>query len=96
MTGSIETGSQTKISFAERLGMHPELAIGYLGLLLFMIGDGVEAGFLSLMLTDMRFGTAKVALVFTRGKMIVPNEINQRLGIKPFVTASPKLHATGQ
>ncbi len=65
MTGSIETGSQTKISFAERLGMHPELAIGYLGLLLFMIGDGVEAGFLSLMLTDMRFGTAKVALVFT-------------------------------
>ena len=38
----------------------------------------------------------KVALVFTRGKMIIPNEINQRLGVKPFVTASPKLHATGQ
>jgi polyol permease family len=65
MTGSIEPGSQTKIPFAERLGMHPELAIGYLGLLLFMIGDGVEAGFLSLMLTDLHFSTAKVALVFT-------------------------------
>ena len=38
----------------------------------------------------------KVALVFLRGKMIIPNEINQRLGIKPFVTASPKLHAIGQ
>jgi polyol permease family len=65
MTGSIESGSQARIPFAERLGMHPELAIGYLGLLLFMIGDGVEAGFLSLMLTDLHFSTAKVALVFT-------------------------------
>jgi len=65
MTGSIEPAAQIKIPFAERLGMHPELAIGYLGLLLFMIGDGVEAGFLSLMLTDLHFGTAKVALVFT-------------------------------
>lgn len=26
----------------------------------------------------------------------LPNEINQRLGVKPFVTASPKLHATSQ
>ena len=38
----------------------------------------------------------KVALVFTRGKMLVPNEINQRLGIKPFVTAAPKLHTANQ
>jgi polyol permease family len=65
MTGSIEPVPQARIPFAERLGMHPELAIGYLGLLLFMIGDGVEAGFLSLMLTDLHFSTAKVALVFT-------------------------------
>ena len=65
MTGSMEPAPQARIPFAERLGMHPELAIGYLGLLLFMIGDGVEAGFLSLMLTDLHFSTAKVALVFT-------------------------------
>jgi polyol permease family len=65
MTGAIQSFGQNKISFVERIGMHPELAIGYLGLLLFMIGDGVEAGFLSLMLTDMHFGTVKVALVFT-------------------------------
>ncbi len=38
----------------------------------------------------------KVSLVFTRGKMIVPNEINQHLGIKPFVTAAPKLHTANQ
>jgi MFS family permease len=35
--------------------MHPELAIGYLGLLLFMVGDGVEAGFLSPLLIDLHF-----------------------------------------
>ena len=65
MTGAIQSSHPNNISFVERIGMYPELAIGYLGLLLFMIGDGVEAGFLSLMLTDMRFGTVKVALVFT-------------------------------
>lgn len=49
----------------ERMGMHPELAIGYLGLLLFMVGDGVEAGFLSPLLIDLHFSTSQVALVFT-------------------------------
>lgn len=52
-------------SLIERVGMHPELAIGYLGLLLFMIGDGVEAGFLSPLLMDLHFTAAQVALVFT-------------------------------
>jgi len=65
MTGAIRPTHPNNITFVERIGMYPELAIGYLGLLLFMIGDGVEAGFLSLMLTEMRFGTVKVALVFT-------------------------------
>jgi len=54
-----------KSSFLERIGMHPELAIGYLGLLLFMIGDGVEAGFLSPMLFDLHFTASRVAIVFT-------------------------------
>lgn len=47
------------------LGMHPELAIGYLGVLLFMVGDGVEAGYLSPFLLSMHFSEAKIALVFT-------------------------------
>jgi polyol permease family len=51
--------------FIERLGIHPELAIGYLGLLLFMVGDGVEAGFLSPLLRDQHFSTRGIALVFT-------------------------------
>lgn len=33
----------------------------------------------------------KVVVVVTRGKLIYPNEINQTLGVKPFVTAVPKL-----
>lgn len=56
---------QSKLPFVERLGMHPQLALGYLGLLLFMIGDGVEAGFLSPLLMDLHFSPARVALVFT-------------------------------
>jgi hypothetical protein len=33
----------------------------------------------------------KVSVVVTRGKLIYPNEINQALGVKPFVKAPPKL-----
>jgi polyol permease family len=57
--------TQAKPSLVERIGMHPELAIGYLGLLLFMIGDGVEAGFLSPMLMDLHFMASQVAIVFS-------------------------------
>jgi polyol permease family len=49
----------------EKIGIPPPLAMGYLGLLLFMIGDGVEAGFLSPLLFDMHFKQSQVALVFT-------------------------------
>ena len=52
-------------SWSDKLGMHPQLAIGYLGLLLFMIGDGVESGFLSPYLLDLHFSEGKIALVFT-------------------------------
>jgi polyol permease family len=63
--GSGQPASQAKTPLSERLGMHPELAIGYLGLLLFMVGDGVEAGFLSPLLIDLHFTPAQVAIVFT-------------------------------
>jgi MFS family permease len=64
-TEAIQPVPRAGISLSERVGMHPELAIGYLGLLLFMIGDGVEAGFLSPMLIDLRFTPSQVAIVFT-------------------------------
>lgn len=54
-----------EVTWSEKIGMHPELAIGYLGLLLFMIGDGVESGYLSRMLIDLHFTSSQVALVFS-------------------------------
>src|SRR6185369_17927659 len=36
----------------DRLGIYPPLVWGYVGLLFFMIGDGVEAGYLSKYLVD--------------------------------------------
>ncbi len=50
---------------SEKLGMHPQLAIGFLGLLLFMVGDGVESGFLSPFLLDLHFSESRIALAFT-------------------------------
>ncbi|MGC1272080.1 MAG: MFS transporter [Planctomycetaceae bacterium] len=49
----------------DRLGIHPPLAWGYVGLLLFMIGDGVESGFLSPYLASKGFGEPDVAWIFT-------------------------------
>lgn len=50
---------------ADRLGIYPPLAWGYLGLLLFMIGDGVESGFLSPYLIERGFEKADVTWLFT-------------------------------
>src|SRR3954462_172729 len=60
-----EDVGRSKASFLERIGIYPPLAWGYLGLLLFMIGDGVEAGFLSPYLTARGFPEPDVAWVFT-------------------------------
>ena len=51
--------------WSEKFGMHPQLAMGYLGLLLFMIGDGVESGFLSPYMLDLHFSVNSIAIVFT-------------------------------
>ncbi len=45
MSSPVQPLTNVRAGFIEWMGMHPELAIGYMGLLLFMIGDGVEAGF---------------------------------------------------
>ncbi|MFP3989539.1 MFS transporter [Streptomyces sp. E11-3] len=52
-------------SLITRLGIPPTLAWGYLGLLLFMIGDGVESGYLSPYLIDQGISEPRVALLFT-------------------------------
>lgn len=49
----------------DRLGIYPPLAWGFLGLLVFMIGDGVESGYLSPYLMKLGIPQGSVALIFT-------------------------------
>ncbi|WP_149563546.1 MFS transporter [Streptomyces cacaoi] len=49
----------------DRIGIPKSLATGYLALALFMIGDGVEQGYLSAFLTDEGFSAGRIALMFT-------------------------------
>lgn len=51
--------------FLARLGIPPALAWGFVGLLLFMIGDGVESGYLSPYLVERGFTQTAAAWVFT-------------------------------
>jgi polyol permease family len=53
------------VSFIDRLGIYPPLAWGFAGLLLFMIGDGVESGYLSPYLGERGFSKQAVGLIFT-------------------------------
>ena len=52
-------------SFVQRIGIPPALAWGFLGLLLFMIGDGVESGYLSPYLSSHGVSPSNVAWIFT-------------------------------
>lgn len=60
-----EEADRTRTPFIARIGIHPPLLWGYVGLLLFMIGDGIESGFLSKYLDDRGFSEQRVAMVFT-------------------------------
>lgn len=62
---TMESSVPRSTSWIERIGIYPPLALGYLGLLLFMIGDGVESGFLSSYLIDQGFDGQRVAMLFT-------------------------------
>ncbi len=60
-----ESADRTRPSFIDRIGIYPPLAWGFAGLLLFMIGDGVESGFLALYLELRGIPQKNVALIFT-------------------------------
>jgi polyol permease family len=55
----------TRPTILERLNVPPQLSWGYLGLLLFMIGDGIEAGYLAPFLSGIGVSQGKIALMFT-------------------------------
>src|ERR1700730_5642567 len=52
-------------SLLERFSFPRQLAWGYLGLLLFMMGDGVESGYLAHFLYGQGVSHEKIALMFT-------------------------------
>src|SRR4051794_9250390 len=57
--------SLLRSALLESLSIPRELAFGYLGLLLFMMGDGVESGYLAHFLHGEGISPGKVALMFT-------------------------------
>ncbi len=61
----VEDDAFARPSALERIGIYPPLAWGFLGLLLFMIGDGVEAGYLSPFLIEKGISASQVPLIFT-------------------------------
>lgn len=54
-----------RLGILDRIGIPRVLALGYLALGLFMIGDGVEQGYLSALLTNQGFSANRVAVMFT-------------------------------
>ena len=54
-----------------RIGIPPQLFWGFVGLLLFMIGDGVESGFLSPYLVERGISQTSVAWVFSTYGLVV-------------------------
>lgn len=56
---------QEKPHLIDRMGIPRPLLWGFVGLLLFMIGDGVEAGYLAPYLEGQGHSSTRVALLFT-------------------------------
>lgn len=52
-------------SLLDRIGIPRSLSWGFLGLLLFMIGDGVESGYLAPFLGGFHFSARAISIVFT-------------------------------
>jgi polyol permease family len=63
-SGAVDSGEDS-LGWIERIGIYRPLAWGFPGLLLFMVGDGVESGFLAPYLKSRGISVGHVALVFT-------------------------------
>jgi imidazolonepropionase-like amidohydrolase len=78
---AIQVATYNGAKFTNTLSDRGTISVGKLADLILIDGDPTRN------IEDIR----KVAAVITRGKLIYPNEINQALGVKPFVTNPPKL-----
>lgn len=61
----MNTVGNTETSFLEKVGIPKSLAWGYLGIMIFMMGDGVEQGWLSPYLLERGMRIQQSALLFT-------------------------------
>lgn len=62
----VSTGHEPPANFFDRIGIPRTLLWGYVGMLLFMIGDGVETSYLSTYFkTEFGFTEASVGVIFT-------------------------------
>ena len=59
------TAKSTASGLTRRLGIPPSLAWGYLGVLFFMTGDGVESNYLAPYIADAGFGEQRAAIMIT-------------------------------
>lgn len=57
--------SSSSPSWADRMGMPHALRWGFLGLLIFMIGDGVESGYLATFMLERGLDQGQVGVLFT-------------------------------
>jgi polyol permease family len=64
MTSAQQIERMQRESLLQRIGIPPALAWGYLGLFLFMVGDGVESGYLSPYLVARGYAASNVAWIF--------------------------------
>ena len=78
---AIQVATYNDAKFTDTLGNRGTVSTGKLADLILVDGEPTRN------IEDIR----KVAVVITRGKLLYPNELNQVLGVKPFVTNPPKL-----
>ncbi|GAA2101764.1 MFS transporter [Brevibacterium salitolerans] len=70
-SASSSAGGSAFARLLDRQGISRTLAWGFLALMLFMVGDGIELSFLSNHLTELGFGGGRVALLFTTYGIVV-------------------------
>lgn len=95
------TASPNNTTLFYRIGLPPQLVWGYLGILIFMMGDGMEVGWLSPWLIERGMTMTQTATLFTAyGVTIAVSSwfsgvLAETLGVKRAMTAGLLLYILG-
>lgn len=83
----------TVAKYLQKIGIKPELTLGYVGVLIFMIGDAVELGYLAPYLVDLGLTQSQSGLVFASYGAVVAvgawltGPLSQRYGPRKIMMA---------